>query len=232
MKKPLTIVSLNLWRFHDWEKRFPAIVTLLKELNPDIILTQETQLDIVHNSRNQIEILNEALAYPHAHFALADVKTTRKGVPLPHPVDHGHGILSRFPFTPEIIKLTKAADDKEQRILLRCEVVLESRTQIVTNVHFSNSDAWAEAHFREAMPFLKQSIVAGDFNIRDLSKYRDVYAESHRSSADEFNYVSYPEDGVSYDYVLIPKEYTFTSFECRAEYVSDHRMLISNISIL
>ena len=116
-KRMIKIASLNLWRFNEWERRLPLIVESIKKVNPDIIFFQEMQTDISFDKRNQLDILNSFLKYPHQMFTLADIKTKRKGVPLSHPVDHGLGVLSKFEFSTDKIMLTKAEDDKEQRIL-------------------------------------------------------------------------------------------------------------------
>ncbi|MGB8816182.1 MAG: endonuclease/exonuclease/phosphatase family protein [Minisyncoccia bacterium] len=229
-------MSLNLWRFYDWEKRLPNIISIINEIKPDIIFTQETQLNISIDQRNQVEILNEFIKYPHTYFAQACVKTTRKGVPLPNPVDHGLGIFSKFPFKPEIIKLKQAVDDKEKRIVVNCDMKIDGEDYTISGVHFSNSDAWSEAHFKETLEIYKKRnikpILAGDFNIKNFGQYKTLYENSYRLSSDEFSYLSYPKDGVSYDYVMIPKQYEFIDFQCRDEYVSDHRMITTKIKLL
>ncbi len=233
MSKSITIVSLNLWRFYDWEKRLPEIVKQLKEINPDIICLQEVQKNIDLDQRNQVEILNTELKYPHINFSVADIKKIQKGIPLKYPVDHGLGILSQFPFTAEIIPLTKASDDKEKRIVLKCDVDINSKTYTITNLHFSNSDIWSENHFKETLSILEsknvESILVGDFNIKDLSNYKELYSQKYISSGDLYKYISYPKDNTSFDYVLLPKKYNFENFSCKDEYVSDHKMIVAKI---
>lgn len=229
----ITIVSLNLWRFYDWEKRFPEIIRVLKEINPDVICTQETQKNIAISPLNQIDILNNELKYPHSDFAVADIKHQQKGEPLKYPVDHGLGILSRFPITTKVLPLTKAVDDKEQRILLNCQVVGDDQVYNITNLHFSNSDRWAEDHFKETLEILRDnnlaSILVGDFNIFNISKYKEIYGQEYIASSELFDYISYPKDNASLDYILLPNSYQFESFECRLEYLSDHRMIVAKI---
>jgi len=232
-KNTIKLVSLNLWRFHDWEKRFPEIIRVIKEIDPDVIFTQETQRDISIDSRNQIEILNAELAYPYTAYEIADIKLTRKGVPLKNPVDHGLGVLSKLPFSSEAIELTKAADDKEKRIVLACKIMIGENPLFIANVHFSNSDRWAENHFKETLSLLKEkgiaSVLAGDFNIFNIAQYKDAYGKDYAASSDQFEYISYPEDNASLDYILLPRNCSFKSFECRQEYLSDHRMLSAEI---
>jgi endonuclease/exonuclease/phosphatase family metal-dependent hydrolase len=235
-KRTIKIVSLNLWRFNDWDKRFPSIVSLLKNIDPDIILTQETQRDISFSDKNQLELLNEALQLPYSFYGLADIRTTRKGIPLPHPIENGLGMLSKFPFTSEIIPLEKKDEAKEKRILLKNDISIDGKVVTITNIHFTNTDEAAEADLKETLNIYKnrqiKGILAGDFNIKNLSQFKEIYDSEFISSADLFQYISYPEDHVSYDYILIPKEYSFVEFECSKEIVSDHCLLLSKISII
>jgi endonuclease/exonuclease/phosphatase family metal-dependent hydrolase len=235
MSKSITIVSLNLWRFYDWENRFPNIIKLLKEIDPDIICLQETQKNIAIDSRNQVDILNTELKYKYTNFSIADIKNTQKGIPLEYPVDHGLGILSKFPFDSNIIKLTKGLGDKEQRIILNCDINTGDTVFTITNLHFSNSDIWAENHFKETLEILEQkninSILIGDFNIFDISKYKNMYGDKYLASSDLFKYISYPEDNASLDYILVPNKYEFEDLTCFNEYVSDHRLICAKIKI-
>ena len=233
---PLTsfiIASLNLWCFSEWDTRLPAIVKLLKEINPDILFTQETQRNIAIDPRNQIEIINAELGYPYHIFAPADIKTTRKDVTYKFPVEHGLGVLSKWPVITETIQLKKSEDDKEKRIILTCEIDMGGVKHLLANLHFSNSDMWAENHFKETLKILNQKnitpILVGDFNIYNIVKYKDLYDSQYISSSELYHYVSYPNDNASLDYILLPQQYEFEDFSCRSEYVSDHRMIVAKV---
>lgn len=234
-KNSIVLASLNLWCFNDWENRLPSIVKLIKEVKPDILFTQETQRNSAIDLRSQIEIINAELGYPHSVFVPVDIKYQRKGEIYEYPVEHGLGILSKWPIKTEIIPLTRGKGDKEKRILLWCDVTINDQIYSMVNLHFSNSDMWAEGHFTETMKILKEKgftpILAGDFNIFKMTKYKELYGESYVSSSEKYDYISYPKDGASFDYILLPRTYEFESFICRDEYVSDHRMIVAKIKL-
>jgi endonuclease/exonuclease/phosphatase family metal-dependent hydrolase len=208
---------------------------LNEKLDPDVILLQEVQRDITHSDKDQVTQLREIMHYQFSHFEVACIKTTRKGVTLPHPVEHGLGIISKIPFNTEAVKLVQAEGDKEPRILLMAQFKDSNDSITITNVHFANKDEWAEAHLRETLTILKnrniKPILAGDFNIKNISNYKTEYENDYVASTDLFSYVSYPEDNVSYDYILLPKKYSFANFQCVDETVSDHKMLYATIQI-
>jgi endonuclease/exonuclease/phosphatase family metal-dependent hydrolase len=232
-KKTIKIASLNLWRFNEWDRRLPLIIDTIKKLDPDILFLQEVQKDIRYSEKNQLEILNDSLDYPYSAFTIADIKTTRKGIPLPFPVDHGLAVLSKFEFVSEKVLLNKSLGDKEQRILQINNFNIEGHMYVFANIHFSNSDEWAEKHFKESLSLLKgkNTGIIGDFNIKNIGKYSELYKDSYISSSDIYDYISYPKDCLSYDYMLMPKGYVFQSFECLETSISDHRMIIATVQI-
>ncbi len=232
-KNTLVIASLNLWGYNKWEERFPRIIETIKEASPDIIFFQEVQRNPLFSDLNQLEIINEQLAYPYSFFGEACIKKTHKGNILPYPVNHGLGILSKFPCTSEIIKLTQGV--KEPRIILKNTLDTIFGTFTATNVHFENNDEWSEKHLVETLEMLKSvnpaSIIVGDFNIKHLEKYSRYYSEKYTASCDVVKYISYPEDNLSYDYVLLPKQYTYQKFDCLQKDISDHCMIVTHVEI-
>ena len=123
--KSFSVASLNLWCFYEWRTRLPTIIKLLQEIKPDILFTQETQRNIALDPRSQIEIINTKLRYPYCIFAPADIKLEQKGIIYKFPVEHGLGVLSKWPITTEVIPLTKSESDKEKRIILQCEIDID-----------------------------------------------------------------------------------------------------------
>lgn len=234
MKKAnLKLATLNLHGFTDWEERLPLIVDLIKKIDPDILLLQEVQQDLSRDKDDQATMIKNAAGYPHAHFEVACIKTTHKGSPLPNPIDHGLGIISKLPFKAEAISLAQAGGGLEHRILLKGVFETSGGTVTIADAHFANDDVWAAAHLKEALEIFSskgiETVLAGDFNIKDLGAYRKLYEKRYIASSDKYDYVSYPEDGLSYDYMLIPNTYSFIGFQCREEAVSDHKLLFAEI---
>ena len=92
----MRLVTWNVWwRFgDDWERRQPAIATMLRDLRPDVVGLQETWAE-------QVDRLGSELGM-HA----AEVETT-----IPPPPDHelGVGLLSRWPIAAVEERLLPAA---------------------------------------------------------------------------------------------------------------------------
>jgi hypothetical protein len=75
--------------------------------------------------------------------------------------------------------LQKDTTDKENRLLQNFTLGYPEKPIYFSNIHFSNSDTWAENHLKETINILKKRqekrIIIGDFNIKNLSHYSNLY---------------------------------------------------------
>lgn len=142
----------------------------------------------------------------------------------------GQGVMSRLPlFSRESISLTRQIEDVHPRILQHFSVEKDGKTYSFSNVHFSNRDDWAELHLRETLDLYERRwekrIMIGDFNIKNLSEYQDLYGDNYVNSADIHDYVSYPSKSERLDYILLSKEYNLSDFRVLFGWYSDHLAL-------
>ena len=183
---------------------------------------------------NQVAELNELLGYPYAVFAPTGLRHKQRGEAVVPPSQLGHGVLSQYPIIGlEQLFLTQAEGDADIRTLLNVDIKTPEGVRYFSSIHFSNSDSGSVAHFREMLSMLKLSgkprVLAGDFNIFNLSQLKNEYGAEYSSSADVFSYISYPERQGTLDYILLPKGCIFSAFECVDEPLSDHRALVADV---
>jgi hypothetical protein len=74
----LKIVSLNIWRYYEWEKRKEKIYSYLQENESDIILFQETIYDASFSFKNQTQIIAENLGYLYSLFSSTGLKYSQR----------------------------------------------------------------------------------------------------------------------------------------------------------
>jgi len=99
--------------------------------------------------------------------------------------------------------LSNNTDNKEPRIIQLVTFNTYTATCTFAHVHFSNSDTSAEAYPKETLTLLEHKDVSiiGDFNIKDLKKYSEIYT----------------------------KKYSFQDLTCLQAEVSDHRIITATI---
>jgi endonuclease/exonuclease/phosphatase family metal-dependent hydrolase len=227
----MKVTSLNLAGYKNWNDREANIVSFLDHTDSDIVFLQEVKYDPTYSSHTQSHYLNSLLRAPYTYtqstvsriFETAG-KESREGL----------AVLSKFPITDvEVIVLAKRPDDKHTRIIQKIQVQINSETRTFTNIHFSNND-YSDEQLEETLQILKntntESVVLGDFNIFDITTVADLYADDYTASTEFTDYVSFPSENATFDYVLLPKTYTFTSLRV-GENLSDHNALVFEFEV-
>lgn len=229
-------MTLNYWRYYELEKRLENIINAIQTEEPDVICFQEMQIDSNYSPFSQVELLKSKLSgYDFSLHSTIYIKTHQRGMKLSQPVQHGMAILSRHPVINSFeYYLNLSEDEKEPRSILCFDIKFDTEIVKLANIHFGNRERWAKAQLQEFLNYLatrkERRILAGDFNSYQLSQYKDIY-RGYISSYDTKAYISYPKDNWCLDYVLIPDNYKFTDIKLIDEYLSDHKGLITDISI-
>ncbi len=223
----LKIISLNIWRYYEWSERKSLLIEYIKNKDPDIIFLQETIYDPAISLVNQTQEINDILNYPYCLFSSTGLKYSQRWKALDFPIQIWQWIISKYKISNiENIFLQKHTLDKENRLLQNVSIWNKNEEIMFSNVHFSNNDLWAESHLTQTLALFEERqedrILLWDFNIKNLSNYSDRYKEQYNCSSDLFEYESYSNKHESLDYVLLPKKFTFESFECIDNGISDH----------
>jgi len=233
-KMRLKLLNINIWNYHDFDTRKPKIIALIKKYDPDVVVFQEIRDDRSKNKigEHQLVQLNQELKYPYSYFLpVQDFREKEKKL---HECIEGLGICSKYPFETNATTLKKQKDDKFTRKVLHASVHVNNMVLNIHNVHFSPNDVFARLQLEEVLKMQEnkmKSIIVGDLNyahpdiIANLAEKNGFIASSH------FNYVSYPDDDCSYDYILLSHDMTFGTFVCVQEKVSDHRALYAEITL-
>lgn len=222
----MKVTSLNLAGYSNWAEREPLIVSYLESTNSDVVFFQEVKLNSEYSALAQSKYLNSKLQAPYPYsqasvsryYMRSDGSESREGL----------AVLSKYPIVDsEVIVLTKRPDDKHTRIIQKVALSVDGHIVTFTNVHFSNNHYSLE-QLDETLQNLRNtttiSVVLGDFNIFDINAASDLYSSDYSVSTDFSQYVSFPSENVTLDYVLMPKDYSFTSLSI-GENLSDHNAI-------
>lgn len=222
----MKLISLNLAGFSDWQLRQQRIVDFIAREDPDLLLLQEVQYDPEWSVYSQSVLLNRLLPVPlpFTQSTVSKFYQPSSGTAF----REGLAVLSKLPIiSSESLVLTKQIDDKHPRIVQNVNLQLEDAQVLVSNVHFSNNK-YSVDQLSELVKIFEardeRRIIVGDFNILDLAANREIYDKDYLASVDFKGYRSFPSEGLTLDYALLPRGNKFESLEVY-EGLSDHNAL-------
>lgn len=224
----IKLLTLNLWRYYDFEDRIKNIISEINKLQPDIIFFQEVHIDETISPFSQVELIKEKLGlYKYSIHSTIYPKTSQRGVNLDQFVQHGMAILSKHPITNSFeYYLKQSEDEKEARSNLCFDIMVDNQVVKLANIHFGNKENWAKKQLEQFIKYLESRketrIMAGDFNMYGMSNYKSFYSD-YLLSTEFKEYVSFPERNWCLDYFLIPKNMKFIQIEAVDAYLSDHK---------
>ena len=233
----LKILNLNLWNYNNFEKRKPFIIDFIKKHKPDIIIFQEVRDDLEFNKEgeNQAKQINKSLKFPFELFCPVTDKRNERPEKYKLQCLEGTAILSKFPImNHEIIQLKKYDDCIYSRGNVCFKIKAEKEIDFIA-VHFAPNEIHSKLDLKETLDYVEKkkisSIIVGDFNFIDSNLLFDLTKENFMSSYEFKNYISYPKANFTLDYILIPNEFSFRSFQCLGTNLSDHKVLIAEIEL-
>jgi endonuclease/exonuclease/phosphatase family metal-dependent hydrolase len=228
----MKVTTLNLAGYKNWATRESSIVSYLEETDSDVVFFQEVKFDTQYSPHTQSKYLNDKLHTPYPftqttvsrYYLQPDGNESREGL----------AVLSKYPIIDsEVIVLPKQPDDKHTRIIQKVSLSVNDRIFDFTNVHFSNNQHSSE-QLAETLQIIRnvgsKSILLGDFNVFDIKEFSHLYSPDYVASTDVMQYLSFPSENATFDYVLLPKEYTFTSLTV-GQNLSDHNALSFEFAI-
>ena len=228
----LSLLTLNLAGYKDWQTRERQVITALNQADADIVLLQEVRYDPYISAFTQAMYINTLLDNPYAYSSSG---ISRYYIPSAgEPFREGLAILSKYPLkNSETLALTKLPEDTHTRIIQYVDIDISDTQVSLTNVHFSNNQ-FSPLQLEETLTILSErdttGIVAGDFNIFNIDHQRSLYGDGYHVSTDFLSYVSFPEKNLTLDYILLPKTIRFLSLNTITG-VSDHDGVLAVIEL-
>jgi len=95
----LKIMTLNLWRYYEWNKRIDAIITLIDQENPDCIAFQEVLTNHAFSDFPATDLIADRCGYKYRVFAptLARHKARDRNRNHTQLASEGQVFISKFP---------------------------------------------------------------------------------------------------------------------------------------
>lgn len=234
----IKLMTLNLWRYHEWDARVDNIVSLINDVGPDCIAFQEVLTNRAFSDFPATDYIAEKCGYKYRLFApsLARHNARDKEGNRTQLASEGQAFLSKYPIiASESYFLTQHADYPEDKAVLFCTIGVNDKVIELCNVHFANNDI-AYAHLDQLLELIdkrqSQPIILGDYNIYKLADYKteNKLLNDYTISSELTDYISYPEDNDTLDYIAVPtRNYELSDIACHDGHVSDHRALSATV---
>ena len=241
----IKVLTINIWRYYEWEKRKEKLINFIKDQNTDIVFLQEVAYDdrLKDKWGNQVEEINEKVKYPSSIFGKLMEMKKWHDKPIDFIMFYGFGILSRYPIKhSEVITLPPVEKNKKCGFMY---VIIETPKGNIDliNVHFENTNKGSKEHLRQTLDWCKKRkikpIIAGDFNMKVIEYLKELAEEDYEISylfkpyksfmPTEFSHDKIP---ITLDYIITHKEkFKFISVECINNDISDHNPVVAEVKI-
>ena len=231
-------MTLNLFRYHDWDKRKNNIVTLVTDREPDIVMMQEVLTNQAFSDRPQSDFVANECDYKYRAFAptLIRMNSRDKDGNRNQQASEGQACISKHPIVSTENYFLKQYPDYPEDISVQfCSIEVSDELLELCNVHFANNHI-AYKQLDELLELIDKRqitpIILGDFNIYKLAAYKEKsrHLKSYQISSEVTKYISYEADDESLDYIAVPEsKYEIEDVTCPELYVSDHKAVIATI---
>ena len=240
----LKVITINVWRYYEWEKRKDKLIDFLKKENADIILFQEAASSERFAWKNQIEEINENLNYRSFAFEKLVKMTKWYEEPIDYEMYYGFGILSKYEIKKsELIKLSHVMKEKDFGFM---HIVVEKNKKNFDflSVHFENTDEGSKQQLKETLNWCEKKkispIIAGDFNMKDTNTLGEIASGNYEISYFVKKYFSFMptefsnnKEPITLDYIIVKKtKFKIKKVQCVEDSPSDHKPIICEIEII
>lgn len=239
----LKIITINVWRYYEWEKRKQRLIDFLKKENADIVLFQEAASSEKSNWENQIAEINEILNYPSFAFKKLVKMTKWHEEPIDYEIYYGFGILSKYKIKEtELVKLKHVLKEKDFGFM--CYVIEINGDKFdFLNVHFENTDEGSKEQLKETLEFCKKKnifpVIAGDFNMKNTETLNKLAEKNYETSYFIKPYFSFMptefsnnKEPITLDYIIVDKnKFKIKKVECIKNSPSDHLPIVAIVEM-
>ncbi len=241
----MKILTINIWRYYEWEKRKEKVINFLKEQNADIVFLQEVAYDerLKDKWSNQIEEINEKIKYSDSTFGkLMEMKKWHEK-PIDWIMYYGFGILSKYPIKHSEVILLSPVEKNKKFGFMHVIIKTPNGDLDLINVHFENTNVGSKEHLKQTLDWCKikaiKPIIAGDFNIKIIENLKELAGKDYQISylikpyksfiPTEFSHDKIP---ITLDYIISHKDkFEIEKVKCINNDISDHNPVIAKIKI-
>jgi len=242
----IKLLTTNIWRYYEWEKRKEKLVNFLKKENADIVFLQEVAYDerLKDKWKNQVEEINEKIGYPSSNFGKLMEMKKWHDKPIDRIMLYGFGILSKYPIKHSRVIILPPVEKNKKFGFMHVTIETEKGNVDLINVHFENTNKGSKEQLKQTLNWCKKkeikSLIAGDFNMKIVEDLKEIAGRDYEISylikpyksfmPTEFSHDKVP---ITLDYIIIHKEkFKFKKVECINKDISDHNPVVAEVEFI
>jgi len=241
----LKVLTINIWRYYDWEKRKAELIRFLKEQNADIVFLQEAAYDdrLKEKYNHQVDEINRELDYKWIAFEKEAEMTKWHKDPIDWKMYYGLGILSKYPIKNAEMHILPHVERDKDFGFFHLKIGTDKGDIDLINVHLENTDKGSEEHLKTLLKWCREgnilSIIAGDFNMIKTDTLiglagKDFYISYKIKKYFSFmpTEFSHNKKPVTLDYVIANKKrFKIEAIACLKTSASDHFPVVAEIRV-
>ena len=214
----IKVLTLNIWRYFDWEKRKEKAINFLKKQKADIVFLQEVAYDerLKDKWRHQVEEINENLHYKNTFYGKIRDMFKWHDKPIDWKMHYGLGILTNYPIIKKELVILPHIELDKNFGFLHAKVQTPKGEIDVINVHLENRSAGSKAQLHYILDWCKsrniKPIIAGDFNMLITDNMKELAAKDYHISYFIKSYKSF-----------MPAPHTTTKVPITLDYILAHK---------
>jgi len=242
----IKVLTTNIWRYYEWEKRKEKLVNFLKKENADIVFLQEVAYDerLKNKWKNQIEEINEKTGYLSSNFGKLMEMKKWHDKPIDWIMFYGFGILSKYPIKHSEVIILPSVEKNKKFGFMHSTIETKKGNVNLINVHFENTNKGSKEHLKQTLNWCAKRnikpIIAGDFNMKVIKDLKELAKKDYEISYLIKPYKSFMPTKFSHDkvpiildYIIIDKEkFKFMGVECINNDISDHNPVVAEIEVI
>ena len=241
----LKILTLNIWRYFDWEKRKEKAINFLKKQKADIVFLQEAAYDerLKDKWQNQLAEINESLHYKNTFYGKLRDMLKWHDKPIDWKMHYGLGILTNCPIIKKELVILPHIELDKNFGFLHAKVKMLRGVIDVINVHLENRSAGSKAQLCYILNWCKsrniKPIIAGDFNMLITDNMKELAAKDYHISYFIKPYLSFmpaphttTKVPITLDYIIAHKDvFEMKDVKCIKTKISDHYPVTAAIKL-
>ena len=146
----IKVLTINIWRYFDWNKRKEKLLDFLKKQGADIVFLQEVAYDerLKDKWENQLEEINEVVGYRNTFYGKLRDMLKWHQEPINWKMHYGLALLTNYPITKKELVILPHIELDKNFGFLHVEIKTPKGKIDLIDVHLENTDTGSKEQLK------------------------------------------------------------------------------------